>query len=345
MNPHSLKGRLGVFLAGVVVLPALFALSPRAQAQGCVAVRCNSLNLVTGAGQSYLDKGDWQVSVAYRWLYSDRHFVDDSEQEQRQDEGTEVINAVHTVDLTATYAFTKQFSLSLTLPFTTARRSSLYEHDRINRHTTSAQGLGDVRLLGSMWLFAPDTHTNGNIAVGLGLKFPTGDFKAADIRHRTTGPELAYVDNSIQPGDGGWGLIAEFQAYQKIFPRTFAYVNATYLFQPQTENEIGTSIWDSYVGRIGVSYAAFPKQGVSVSLGYRVEGVPPVDAFGDSEGRRRPGYAMYVEPGVTWAYKRLIWNVSVPVAVYRYRQHNFAGRPGDAAFADYLVLTSISYRF
>lgn len=311
-----------------------------------MAVRCGALSLgASGSSYSYLEKGGWQASLAYRWLHSDRHFIDDSEQPERQENGSEVINDVHTFDVTLTYAITKRVSTAVTIPFIHQNRSSLYEHDRTNRHSMNGSGLGDVRLMGYCWLFSPDKHTEGNVALGLGVKFPTGDYKKVDYRYRATGRELAYVDNSIQPGDGGWGAILEIQAFQKLFERTFAYMNGTYLLNPENQTDIGNSIWDSYLGRLGVAYAIWPSKGLSVSLGVRGEGVPPEDAIGKSEGRRRPGYAISVEPGLTWSHRKVSWSISAPVALYRYRQNNFQGNPGDAAFADFIILTSVTYRF
>ena len=135
-----------------------------------------------------MGKGEWQGSLAYRWLHSDRHFIGDSEQPQRQANGSEVINDVHTFDVTATCALNPRFSLSLTLPFVTATRSSLYEHDRTNRHTMTAGGLGDVRLVGNYWLFSPEKFKEGNIGLGLGVKFPTGDYQATDVKYRRPVP-------------------------------------------------------------------------------------------------------------------------------------------------------------
>lgn len=309
-------------------------------------MRCSTLSL-SGHGDSlsYLGQGEWQGSLAHRWLRSDRHFVGSEEQKHRLKEGSEVINDVHTFDLTATYGVTKRLSLSLTLPFVSATRSSLYEHDRTNRHTMSAGGLADLRLVGNFWLFSPDIHTNGNVSIGAGFKAPTGDYKATDYKYRPSGRVLDYVDNSIQPGDGGWGALVELQAFQKVFDRTWAYANATYLFNPDNTNSIGNSVWDSYVARVGLSYTLWPSQGLSLSLGGRIEGVPPEDLIGDSEGRRRPGYAISIEPGVTWNYKRATLSVSAPVAIERNRQRNYLGREGDAAFADYVIISSLTYRF
>jgi hypothetical protein len=205
-------------------------------------------------------------------------------------------------------------------------------------------GLGDLRLMGNYWLLDPETHDHGNVALGAGLKAPTGDYTDADIKYRATGPVLDYVDNSIQPGDGGWGFLVEMQAFQRIVKNTFAYANATYLFNPEGQNSIGNSIWDAYVARLGLQYAIWPAQGLALSVGGRIEGVPPEDALGVTEGRRRPGYAISVEPGISWTYKRISLNVTAPVALVRYRQ-DYMDRQGDAAFADFIILSSVTYRF
>lgn len=308
-------------------------------------MRCSALSLgAHGDHYSYLDKGEWQAQLGYRWLHSDRHYLGSEEQTHRQEEGSEVINKVHTFDVTGTYAVNKRLLLSLTLPFVSATRSSLYEHDRTNRHTMSSGGLGDLRLVANFWLLNPETYTNGNFGLGLGFKAPTGDYKDADIKHRPTGPVLDYVDNSIQPGDGGWGVMLEFQAFQKVYENTFAYANGTYLLNPEGQNSIGNSIWDAYVARAGLQYAIWPSQGLALSLGGRVEGVPPEDLVGDTEGRRRPGYAISIEPGISWTYKRASFNVTAPVALYRNRQ-DYLGRSGDAAFSDYVIIGSATWRF
>lgn len=308
-------------------------------------MRCSALSLgAHGDHYTYSEAGDWQAQLAHRWFRSDRHFIGDDEQRNRLGGGSEVVNDIHTFDLTGTYAVNKRLSLSLTLPFVSATRSSLYEHDRTNRHTMSSGGLGDLRFVANYWLLNPDKYTNGNIAVGLGLKAPTGDYKDTDIKYRATGPALDYVDNSIQPGDGGWGIMFEFQAFQKVWENTFAYASGTYLMAPEGQNDIGNSIWDAYVARVGLQYAIWPSQGLALSLGGRIEGVPPIDIAGHTEGRRRPGYAISVEPGISWSHKKVTLNVTAPVAVYRNRQ-NYMGRSGDAAFSDFMLLSSITYRF
>jgi len=301
------------------------------------------------ASNSYLEADEWQASLAYRWLHSDRHFVGGEEQPRRQADGSEVINDIHTFDLSLARAFTPRFSLSLTLPFVHADRSSLYEHDRTNRHHMQAGGLADVRLVERPGCSTADASQR-QLCPGAGIKAPTGDYQATDYKFRPSGPVLDYVDSSIQPGDGGWGVILEAQGFQKVLKNTFAYLSAAYLINPREKiPSTGYSVWDSYLLRVGVSCGIWPAKGLSLSLGGRLEGVPVEDWFGGSEGFRRPGYAVSIEPGIAWQYRKFSISVTAPVAIERNRERSVSdlrtGRHGDAAFADYLITGSVSYRF
>ena len=88
---------------------------------------------------------------------------------------------------------------------------------------------------------------------------------------------------------------------------------------------------------------------VTASLGGRLEGVPSSDLIGCDKGFRRPGYAISVEPGLTFRRGHSALTVGVPFAVYRNRTRSYAdkinGGHGDAAFADYLVIVGFSRLF
>jgi hypothetical protein len=70
---------------------------------------------------------------------------------------------------------------------------------------------------------------------------------------------------------------------------------------------------------------------------------------GGSEGFRRPGYSISVEPGVSWNRGDNSLNLFTPVMVYANRQKNIYddrfGTHGPAAFADFLILVSYSRKF
>ena len=313
-------------------------------------------------------------TVSYRWYESARHFggrtragvwLDgDEENTDREKYDQQMINKVSLIDVSLSYGFTARWTATLDLPYIDAERSSVFEHTDGQRHSMRSSGLGDIRLVTDCWLFDPHQHMDGNIALGIGVKAPTGDDKASDTSHRATGPVHRPVDQSIQPGDGGWGMILQLQAYQKIYQHLYGYVQGSYLFTPQEHNQTEAvtadmrppgpmtlnSIGDQYFGRGGFSYLILPAQGLTLSLGGRIEGVPVYDAIGDSLGYRQPGYTVSIEPGISWMGKKSSLSILAPVAVYRNRERSAAeiamGRPGgDASFADFSILATFSHRF
>ncbi|HYC70278.1 MAG TPA: hypothetical protein VEB66_03665 [Opitutaceae bacterium] len=334
-------------LAAIGFAALAAALPARLPAQGCVIAR-------GGGGACRMDAGllpakHWQVSLAYRWFESHRHYAGAEEQTHRDTNGTEVINDSHFADFTATYAWSERLSLSLTIPYVHHDRESLYEHLGNNsgrRFTTRSAGLADVRAGASWWILNPADSPNGNLAVGIGLKAPTGDYRARDVFVRPSGPTERFVDSSIQPGDGGWGFTLELQGYRVLRPGLAAYGSAFYLFNPKDRvAETNFSVPDAYLARAGVDWTVPGLHSLSVSLGGRIEGVPGNDALGGSRGSRRPGFAVAIEPGLALAVGRFTANVTVPVAVHRNRTTTWGStRAGDAAFADCTVNVGLSWR-
>ncbi|UXI70502.1 hypothetical protein [Tahibacter amnicola] len=338
------------FSVKTLATAALGALSvltaPAALSQGCVIARGGGAIAQTTDG-SWLAAGHWQVGMAYRWFRSDRHFVGHSEQTHRQREGSEVVNRSHFLDLNLTYAATDRLWITATIPYFASDRSSLYEHDRVHRHHTQSAGLADVRVTGTWWMRDPESAKDMNWAIGVGIKAPTGDYENTDVFQRTNGPTTRYVDSSIQPGDGGWGVVVETQGYWRFAEQWAGYFNGSYLINPAERNRTTNfSVPDAYLARIGVDFMPKELHGFGFSLGGRVEGVPPHDLIGGNGGSRRPGYAISVEPGVQFANESWSAGLTVPVAVDRSRQRTYrAANHGDAAFADYSVNFTINRRF
>jgi hypothetical protein len=329
-------------LLGLSLLPsALFG-------QGCVIARGGGdASIADGSG--FLEPGHWQLNYSFRHFNSHRHFAGDDEQTIRSDQGTEVYNDSYFNDITANYGWSNRLSFNLTVPTVNHDRSSLYEHlgnASGQRFSTQASGIGDVRLGGSYWLKDPAGDTRGNIAVGFGLKLPTGNDEVKDIFVKSTGPVLKYVDSSIQPGDGGWGYNVELQGYWRIRTGLSAYGSASYLLNPEGRNETtGFSIPDSYLVRGGINYRVDAVKGLSVSLGLRNEGVVAHDLIGGNLGFRRPGFAVAVEPGFAYSVGRYSSALTVPIAIHRNRTTSFGSiKAGDAAFADYTINFALSMK-
>ncbi len=135
--------------------------------------------------------------------------------------------------------------------------------------------------------------------------------------------------------------------------------SGTYLFNPRNTNgvpavrprpsEAVMSVSDQYLARVGVSIPVRKVRGFAFNFGGRLEGVPSSDVFGKSDGFRRPGYALSVEPGFSYSHKRETWTLNVPVPILRNRIRSVPEIQDNvrdaAAFADYLVLVGYSRRF
>lgn len=366
----------------VLAIAYNFILTATASAQGCVAVRHMSCSAPTGANSADFFKqrsGHWQVSAGYRFFRSFRHYKGDAEQHERLEQNTEVINISHALDLGITYLVNQRLSFSANLPTQYNDRSSLYEHygngiaqnPGQKRFKTGSQGIGDLRISGSYWLVNPVKLPKANLAVGLGVKLPTGNSAVTGDFHKLTKEGVDYtinkpVDQSIQLGDGGVGASVELQGYAQLNSTLTAYANGFYLFNPRETNGVirspeattidlvagSFSVADQFAARIGLSQSIKAVPGLAVMLGGRVEGVPAIDAFGGSAGFRRPGYIVSVEPGLSYMRNKTSVAATVPVALYRNRIKSYSDRldplgvrHGDAAFADYLVSINVSRWF
>lgn len=308
----------------------------------------------------------WQATFGWRYQRSDRHFRGSEEEANRQAEHSEVINTINLLDLSLSYRVSSRWTIGASFPFLLAERSSPIRDDNgdtIGRSISQARGLADVIFGARRWIWDPAAHPGGNLMLGFGVKIPTGQSNVHDTRTRYSMGSyvrtVETVDQSIQPGDGGFGVLLQMQAFQGFaHDRCAFYFSGTYLFNPEEISGVYTyrsrpeewymSIADQYLARMGVSFA-LADTGSSLSLGGRIEGVPAEDVFGGSDGFRRPGYAVSVEPGYTLVRGVHQFAVSLPIAVYRNRVQSvpdmLTGRHGDAAFADWMLLMNYSIQF
>lgn len=327
---------------------------PQGYAQGCVAIKeAGEFDLCSLAGDETPEAMRWSMAVNYEHFRSHRHFVGTEQQFHRDAAGTEVINVVEQINVALRYELNPKMAVTFTVPYFYASRSSLYEHDRINRYKTHGKGIGDVRLSVSRWLRDPRSGARNNLAFGVGLKAPTGDSNYKDDFHTAAGIQRRNVDQSIQPGDGAWGFVFTAQAYQRIGDATALYANGSYLVNPKETNgtrsnaQINSptayfSVADQYQGRLGITHRFTRKHAFSGSLGLLAEGIPASDLIGGDKGFRRPGYVVSVEPGLSFALSpRDAFTFSVPYAIRRDRVRSYADkineRHGDAAFADFTI--------
>jgi hypothetical protein len=266
-----------------------------------------------------------------------------------------VVNNVYLYDVALNYAVNRRFNMTVAVPFQRATR----------RRGTASQifhsfGMGDISVMGRMWLKPEPAESNQNISFGVGIKLPTGKNNVKDTVINANGTlSTQVVDQSIQLGDGGWGIPLDLQAYKRI-GKTTLYASAVYLLNPRDTNGVPTgrgrpseaimSVADQYLARVGIARPIPKTRQWAFTVGWRIEGVPVRDLIGKSNGFRRPGYGMAIEPGVQYFRFRDTWSVVVPIAAGRNRKRSVSdilvgSRGGDAAFADYMILAGYSHRF
>jgi hypothetical protein len=295
--------------------------------------------------------GKWTVSFGYRWQDSFRHFIGDVEQPLRVLQNTEQENKIHLFDVELSYRASRRWTLVASGPFMYA--------DRINHRTsgvTHSAGLSDMAVGAKFWIWRPPTESRQNIQIGVSLKLPTGrPDVVSSVKGATTPQAPTTVDQSIQLGDSGTGIAFDYLAY-KALPRGFSlFSTGVYLLNPKNTYTATTpgartlSVPDQYLWRAGVAWALPIFRGVAVSVAARDEGVPARDLTGGSDGFRRPGYAVSVEPGIEFARGRNLWSFSYAIAVRRDRTRSVpdiaAGMHGDAAFADGVLFLGYSRSF
>ncbi len=341
------------------------------QSQGCIMVRN-----ISGFGQYNLTDNAftvsrWQLNINSRYFKAFRDFKGKADQKTLKQDQSIVYS--YTMDITVSRMMENGWSMDFSLPISSNSRSATLEHGGpgTTRHSTHTFGVGDIRLTVYKWLFRPSVSQKANLQLGLGIKLPTGDYKYQDYFYRNdTTKVLAPVNASIGLGDGGTGLITELNAFFILIKSISFYGNFYYLTNPRDQSGVSTtngkpppellvktgadiySVPDIYSMRAGLNYN-FRK--LTVSAGLRYEGVPVHDLVGASNGLRRPGHNLSIEPGLNYRFKATTIYTYVPIIISRkIRQNNTDAsatkmtgiyRMGSGGSGNYAVFVGVLFKF
>lgn len=350
----KIAARLSVLLvvAGVVFIGS------EGFAQGCVAAHTNQrvidglINTDHGGMVSPFWLHNLTVDIGYRVFNSNKYFQGSNEIPRP----TAVRNHQNIFDIGLEYRLTPRWSIIGDIPVYNGTRNQIYPPSGVFQ----VSGLGDITVGAQSWVFHPPTENGGNIAFSAALKIPTGIDNATGAGLYKGQIITATADQSMQPGDGEWGFNVGTQAYKTLWHNASAYSQGTYLLNPKDTNGVATfrsqpgqgvmSVTDQYLYRAGVTQGVPKLRGLALSLGVRGEGVPVRDLLGSSNGFRRPGSIVSIDPGLMFYYKRDTFFINGPWALYRNRPpsvpeiHNNTTN-GDAFFADYTIIASVSHHF
>ena len=349
------RSGIAVTTLAASLLPGL---APDAAAQGCILLRQTSPMFGTTDSLGN-EAGTWNITFTGRNSTADHHYNGTVYQVQRQTEQTYVVNRQNSMTATIGYQLTPRISLNAGIPFVEASWGipSPRAGGPAARANENARGLGDITSLARFAIVNPASGRSWNLLVGGGVKFPTGNNGATDVFPDSQGLNNLerHVDISVNPGDGGWGVILDLQGYKQL-GRFTTFGSGTWLANPgdtaaATRGTLVTvtpttynTVSDQFVFRTGTAIAL--TEHVSASIAWRMEGVPRYDILGDSHGFRRPGVEMYWEPGVTFMSGRHAVSFNFPVGYYYNRFTNpYTKSPGDSTFPEYVNIATYSMRF
>ena len=278
-----------------------------------------------GHRQAILPAGRFELGFSYRNLKADDWIILDTltpSDGSRAPGGEPNVFNINSVDFSLAYGLSNRLSFQLTVP--TASGSNSRIHPDGIRHVTNGSGIGDINLVGTMWLLDPLTHGTGNVAVGLGVKAPTGSNTISGDFGLPSGTVQHSVHPGIQMGDGGWGIIVQAHAFSRLAGRLSGYLFGAYQLSPRNVSEVTftpasvspLSVPDVYHARLGLALAVLPRQGLSASLGLRADGIPVRDLMGSSDGFRASARSVFIDPGLSWSIGQNDFTLSVPVRVH-----------------------------
>lgn len=351
--------------AGLSTIALTIALSPTlAHGQGCMPIRFVS-SALGGRGDAYLEEGSWRTSLAYRRLHADQFFIGREPQPTKAPLGQPIVIRNNTVDFAISYAVTDRVALTLNVPWTTGFISRVWP-DQV-RHGYDVSGIGDVNARASIWLWDQNSNPRGNAALGFGLRAPTGRTNHSALVWRADGTTFEFPASlAIQPGEGGWGLILQGEAFRYVGSRTFAYAAGAYTANPKEAIDVprgpGDSLMigvpDTYDVRTGLSFNVLSRSELSpatrtilsLNLGWRQDATTKRDLIGGKDlAYRAPAIVGYLDNGVSLVRGRHAVSVSAPLRIYQNYRRSDAdialGRPGGGDLARYMLIVDFSRRY
>jgi len=257
-------------------------------------------------------------------------------------EGTETLadpldQAVTTFeeDLTWVYGVTRDLTLGATLPI--VERRLRFDDPEDGRRTISADGLGDLSLVGVYRIYRRDVE-RGTTQVSLlgGLKVPTGPTDIEDRNlPRLTGRPGTRLPPSLQPGSGSVdGIVGVAGFLNRDRLSFYADVQGKLNTEGAQDFQGGNSLFYD----LSADYVLLPERNMFLIL--ELNGV--LSERAEQAGRTvrdSGGHVLFLSPGIQYLpIPPLILEASVQIAIYR----NLNGRQ---LAPDWSVVVGLRYLF
>ena len=286
----------------------------------CGAANCN---LETGTQEGSFPKGRFTLDLSYRWIPMDHGqrgsdgtpevvvpkidfengvIVPAGEEESHIEKRTN--NELVNLDLGS--GVTDWMKARLGLPLINDRT---HEHDHWPggefTREDSTSGFGDVRLIGEFSVFRGERNS---VSLGIGAKFPTGEYKLRDHDGELNEP-------TIQPGTGSWdGLVSARYGGQVVPGRLQGFLSGSY--QLTTENPEEYRFGNTLLANTGLNLHLDDRWTPSLQVNLRHA---ERDEFNGMDVPSTGGTWVYLTPGMTFRITEaasIYTHVQIPVYQY-----------------------------
>ena len=230
MKSRRRSGRRLVLLSGILAL--IFPHVALAQG-GCGSV-CLPLE-VLDPERTQVQKGKFRVLITTEYADFDNFRVGD--EDVFNPGGNEAILKATTLFLD--YGVSERFTISVLVPYVEKRQQTNRFDQRISN------GVGDVALFGRYEAIVPDTGKGPSLALGLGVKFPTGDIEQP-------GGSVARLPPAFQAGSGAYDLFPTISYFQNF--SSFSLFGSSFLRIPLEENKLGYEFGQELEIHFGVRF-------------------------------------------------------------------------------------------
>ncbi len=299
-----------------------------------------------------MHKGEWEIDSNFTHFATNEEFRGSDLRTDLIATNSQVTEGGDTLDFQGTYGLTRKINLAVDAPIV------LWSHWSTvlagTRYDQKAHGLADMVVGARMWLFNCESHTDQNLAIGLGLRLPTGNSDYEVLYPNSLGKDVASrpVFPAIQPGSGALGLRLTVEGFRQ-FRHFSVYGTGLYIFSLKSQNDtlaLGAALSpagpqavaenvrylstpDSYLAHVGVAVPIPHGRGIAALFAGRIAGVPVYNVLTSTSGFRQPGYFVTVDPGLSWDTKLASYSVVVPLRVSQYVGPDFTGSPKNSDFS------------
>lgn len=218
----------------------------------------------------------------------------------------------HTLQLGMRYGLFDDFDVRVMVPFHfrgVSRRSAVGKPAETERDDTN-DGLGDIVLMGRYALLSQREGDPFSLAVGAGIKTPTGD--SGKTNAEPFNKTYKYMGPGFQLGTGSWDPKFELGATY-MFGRS--RLDSHFLLTLPTEGDHGLRKGDNFKYNFGYGYALSDL----LDLELEINGIYSDQNSNDGAiVKNTGGHTVYLTPGIHFKFgKGLNAGLAVPIVAYR----------------------------